>query len=308
MADDVGMSSGDYETAPRVGFVGLGRMGSRMAANVIAAGFPTVLCNRTVETAERLARETGAEVADAADAAARSDVVITMLADPAATEAMYEGPSGILEGLQPGSVVVDMGTTGPELVLRLAGLAAESGATFVDAPVSGSVAFAESGELTLLVGGDAADVDRVMPVLDAMGSTIFRLGPVGAGATMKLAVNAVIYGLCQALSEGLVLAERAGVDREKAYEVFAASAVAAPFVHYRRREFEQPGEGPVALRLALAKKDLDLILALANRSGSFAPQAEINRSILSQAMVAGWSDHDVSAVAEFLRDASDGCK
>jgi 3-hydroxyisobutyrate dehydrogenase-like beta-hydroxyacid dehydrogenase len=282
-------------------------MGRRMAANVAGAGFPTLLYNRTRATAEELARETGALVADSpADTAARSDVVVTMLSDPEAVLSVYDGPQGILQGLASGAVAIDMGTTGPELVLNLAEQAAARGAGFVDAPVSGSVAFAESGSLTLMVGGDQSDVERVLPVLRAMGSSIFHLGGIGAGAAMKLAVNAVVYGLCQALSEALVLAERAGIERAKAYEVFAASAVAAPFVHYRRQEFEQPGLPPVAFRLALAKKDMDLILSLATRSGTVTPQAEINQATLRQAMEAGWSDHDVSAVAEFLRQASNG--
>jgi 3-hydroxyisobutyrate dehydrogenase-like beta-hydroxyacid dehydrogenase len=282
-------------------------MGRRMAANVAGAGFPTLLYNRTRATAEELARETGALVADSpADTAARSDVVVTMLSDPEAVLSVYDGPLGILQGLASGAVAIDMGTTGPELVLNLAEQAAARGAGFVDAPVSGSVAFAESGSLTLMVGGDQSDVERVLPVLRAMGSSIFHLGGIGAGAAMKLAVNAVVYGLCQALSEALVLAERAGIERAKAYEVFAASAVAAPFVHYRRQEFEQPGLPPVAFRLALAKKDMDLILSLATRSGTVTPQAEINQATLRQAMEAGWSDHDVSAVAEFLRQASNG--
>jgi 3-hydroxyisobutyrate dehydrogenase-like beta-hydroxyacid dehydrogenase len=130
---------------------------------------------------------------------------------------------------------------------------------------------------------------------------VFHVGPVGSGATIKLAVNAVIYGLCEALAEGLVLAERAGVERTTAYEIFASSAVAAPFVHYRRQEFERPGEPPVAFRLALAKKDLDLILELSERLQSPMPQAAANIGVLEAAMSGGYADHDVSAVAEYLR-------
>jgi 3-hydroxyisobutyrate dehydrogenase-like beta-hydroxyacid dehydrogenase len=293
----------------RVGFLGLGRMGRPMAANVIRAGFPTLLYNRTRAIAEELARETDALVAETpADAASRCDVVVTMLADPEAVLAVYEGPEGVLQGLTSGAIAIDMGTTGPDVVLTLAEFAAAEGAGFVDAPVSGSVAFAESGSLTIMAGGKDSDVERVTPILQAIGSPIVHVGRVGAGATMKLAVNAVVYGLCQALSEGLVLAERAGVERAKAYEVFAASAVAAPFVHYRREEFEHPGLPPVAFRLALAKKDMDLILSLAARSGTVTPQAEINRSTLREAMEAGWSDHDVAAVAEYLRQASNGAR
>jgi 3-hydroxyisobutyrate dehydrogenase/2-hydroxy-3-oxopropionate reductase len=163
------------------------------------------------------------------------------------------------------------------------------------------VALAEQAQLTIMVGGDTADVERARPVLETLAARVFHLGPVTTGATLKLAVNTIVYGLCQALSEGLVLAERAGIDRIAAYEVIASSAVGAPFVHYRRAEFESPGQSPVAFRLALAKKDLDLILSLSEQMGSPMPQAGVNRNILEAAMAEGFGDCDVSAVAEFLR-------
>jgi 3-hydroxyisobutyrate dehydrogenase-like beta-hydroxyacid dehydrogenase len=171
----------------------------------------------------------------------------------------------------------------------------------VDAPVSGSVTLAEEARLTIMAGGAAEDVEQVRPILETMGSRLFHIGPVGSGATLKLALNAIVYGLCEALSEGLVLAERAGIDRLKAYEVIASSAVAAPFVHYRRTEFERPGEPPVAFRLTLAKRDLDLILDLGERLRSPMPQAGVNRSILEAAVVNGFGERDVSAVADYLR-------
>ena len=139
------------------------------------------------------------------------------------------------------------------------------GATLLDAPVSGSVPVVERGELLIMVGGDADALDRARPVLEALSSTIIHVGELGTGATMKLAVNALVHGLNAALSESLVLAERAGVDRTTAYEVFASGAAAAPFVLYKRAAFERPDETPVAFSLDLVGKDLDLILALAGR-------------------------------------------
>jgi 3-hydroxyisobutyrate dehydrogenase-like beta-hydroxyacid dehydrogenase len=121
------------------------------------------------------------------------------------------------------------------------------------------------------------------------------------GAAMKLALNAVVYGLNEALAEGLVLAERAGIERAQAYEIFTASAIAAPFVHYRRDTFERPGETPVLLRLSLAEKDLRLILDLAAECGHSMPQAELNVEVLRLAIEHGFADHDVAAVAELLR-------
>src|SRR5919201_4640785 len=137
-----------------------------------------------------------------------------------------------------------------------------------------------------MVGGDGATLDRGRPVLEALAGKILHVGALGAGATMKLAVNALVHGLNVALSESLVLAERAGLDRSAAYEVFASGATAAPFVLYKRAAFEHPDETPVAFSLGLVAKDLDLILELARASGSPMPQAASNRAEIGAAIEA----------------------
>jgi 3-hydroxyisobutyrate dehydrogenase/2-hydroxy-3-oxopropionate reductase len=249
--------------------------------------------------AQSFAADTGADAcATPAELAQRVDVVITMVADDEASAGVHLGGDGIAAGSGPGTIAIEMSTVGVEHVRRLA---AELPCALLDVPVSGSVSMATEGTLTLMAGGDAGAFERVEPVLLSLGSRIFHLGSTGSGAAMKLAVNSVIYGLNEALSEGLVLAERVGIAREQAYEVLASSAVAAPFVHYRREAFERPGEVPVAFRLALAAKDLHLILDLAGRSGAQMPQAELNLDVLARALEAGLADADVSAVAELLR-------
>ena len=287
---------------PAVGFIGLGRMGLPMATNLARAGFLGAVWNRTPDVARALAAETGARVcATAAELAEHVDVVITMVADDDASADVYLAPDGVASGLRPGTTAVEMSTVGVEHVRRLVDELSARSCPLLDVPVSGSVAMASDASLTLMAGGDPAALEAVEPVLRAMGSRIFQLGPSGSGAAMKLAVNAVIYGLNEALSEGLVLAESAGIARERAYEVLAASAAAAPFVHYRREAFERPGDVPVAFRLVLAAKDLRLILDLAGRCGARMPQAELNLDVLRRAIEAGLGDADVSAVAELLR-------
>jgi 3-hydroxyisobutyrate dehydrogenase/2-hydroxy-3-oxopropionate reductase len=167
--------------------------------------------------------------------------------------------------------------------------------------VSGSVALAETGRLTLMVGGTEDDLARARPVLDALGSTVFHLGPLGSGAAMKLAVNTVIFGLNQALAEGLVLAEAAGIRRELAYDVLTASAVGAPYVGYKRASFLAPDTSPVAFSLDLAAKDLRLIDGLAGSTGVALPQAETNLDVIESAIETGGGDRDFSAVASHLR-------
>lgn len=229
-----------------VAFVGLGRMGAPMATNVAAAGYTVHVYNRTRAVADDLAKHTAVTVADTPRAAAAAaDVVITMLADESALLAVYAQPEGLLAGWSPGKVAVDMGTTGPPGTAQLADLVGSHGGIVIDAPVSGSTAAAQSQTLTIMVGGPVGPVERIRPVLAAMGSSIYHLGDTGAGSVMKLAVNAVIYGIGQAVSESLVLAERAGIPRQTAYEVFCNSAVAAPMVKYRTRNFVDPENAPV---------------------------------------------------------------
>jgi 3-hydroxyisobutyrate dehydrogenase-like beta-hydroxyacid dehydrogenase len=174
----------------------------------------------------------------------------------------------------------------------------------VDAPVSGSVAAATSAGLTIMAAGRPEAVGRARDVLGALGSPIIELGPSGSGSSMKLAVNAIVHSLNQALSEALVLAERAGIARTQAYEVFANSAIAAPFVRYRREAYERPGEVPVTFRLELAAKDLRLALALAADVGAELPQTRTNLAVLDEAVAAGFGSDDESGVAEHLRRAA----
>jgi 3-hydroxyisobutyrate dehydrogenase-like beta-hydroxyacid dehydrogenase len=206
-----------------------------------------------------------------------------------------------LEGFHDGQVVLEMSTIAPQTVRRVAPSVLGQGASMLDAPVSGSVPVVERGELTIMVGGSSEGLERARPVLEALSSKIIHVGELGAGATMKLAVNALVHGLGVALSESLVLAERAGVERTTAYEVFASGAAAAPFVLYKRAAFERPDETPVAFSLGLVAKDLDLILSLAEQVGAPMRQANSNREEVREAVAAGMGDRDMSALAEHLR-------
>ena len=270
-----------------------------MVGTLRRAGFEVVAWNRDRGKCHAVAHTSGAEVAEgAAEAASAADVAITSLADDAAVEAVY---ADAVEGFHAGQVVLEMSTIAPETVRKVAPSVQGRGATMLDAPVSGSVPVVERGELLIMVGGDPDALERARPVLEALSSTIIHVGELGTGATMKLAVNALVHGLAVALSESLVLAERAGVERTTAYEVFASGAAAAPFVLYKRAAFERPDETPVAFSLDLVAKDLDLILALAERVGAPMPQADTNREEVRAALAAGMGESDMSALAGYLR-------
>jgi 3-hydroxyisobutyrate dehydrogenase-like beta-hydroxyacid dehydrogenase len=288
--------------APTVAVVGAGRMGGAMVGTLRRAGLEVVVYNRTRAKAEAVAGASGARVAGtAAEAAAGAGVVLSSLADDAAVEAAYGGPEGVAAGLRPGAVALESSTIDPRTVQALRPLVEERGAALLDTPVSGSVLLVERGELTVMVGGDAAALERARPVLDALAAKVLHVGDLGAGATMKLVVNAILHGLNLAMSEGLVLAEKAGVARTAAYEVMAASAWAGPFVHYKRAAFERPAETPVAFSLDLAAKDLDLALGLAERAGARLEQAATNRRVVGAAIAAGMGGADLSALAVYLR-------
>ena len=285
-----------------VAVIGAGRMGAAMAGRLRRAGADVVIFNRTRATAESVAGATGAVVADTpAQAAAAAPVVLVSLADDQALLDAYGGASGIAAGVSQGTVVADTSTVDPQTIRQLAPLLAAGRAGLVDAPVSGSVPSVERGELTVLAGGTAADLEQARPVLQLLARQIFHVGPSGSGAAMKLAVNTVVHGLNEALSEALVLAEKAGIDRSTAYDVIAASAAGAPFVQYKRAAFEHPQQAPVAFSLDLVAKDLNLILGFARRLSVQLPQAETNRQTVVTAIGAGMGERDMSALADLFR-------
>ena len=289
-------------TVSTAAVLGTGRMGSAMAERLATQGVEVVLFNRTAERATALADKIGASVATTpAEAASRADVVITMVADDAAVHDQFDGPDGIAAGIRAGSVAVDMSTVLPDTIRAVAPAVRARGAGILDGPVSGSVTSARAGELTIMVGGEADDLERARPILECLARRLFHLGPLGTGAVMKLAVNTLIFGLNGAVAEGLVLAERNGIDRTLAYEVLASSAAGAPMVGYKRANFVEPDTTPVAFSLALADKDLRLIRELAETSDTSMPQATVNLDTI-QAAERSMGEHlDFSMVASHLR-------
>jgi len=287
----------------RVSVVGAGWMRTAMAARVAAAGHTLTVWNRTLATAESVAADLdGAMVAGTArEAAAAADVVIVSLADDAAARVTYRGDDGLVAGLAPGAVVADTSTVAPETIRGFDDEVRATGAMLADTPVSGSVSSVEGGTILVMAGGEPNAVERARPALDSFAQRIILVGPLGSGSIMKLAVNAMVFGLNQTLAEALVLAEKAGVERELAYEVIANSAVAAPFVGYKRAAHEHPESAPVAFALDLVAKDLDLAAALAGNGGASIPQAETNRRVVGEAIHAGLGDADLSAIARYLR-------
>ena len=289
-----------------VGFAGLGRMGAAMARRVLDAGFPLTVWNRSAAKADELVAAGARRAPTPREVAGAADVVVTMVADADALDAILEGEDGLLAGLRRDVVVVDMSTIGPAAAGRFAAAVGERGGRWLDAPVSGSVTLAQQGALTIMAGGSAEALERARPVLEAMGQKLFHLGPETAGAAMKVVINSMLAVLNEAVAEGLVLAERSGIERETAYDVIAGGVVAAPYVLYKRDAFVRPEETPVAFTIDLMRKDLRLAFAVADELGVPLAAVRAADEVLARAEERGLGDADFARVADVLRDAGSG--
>jgi 3-hydroxyisobutyrate dehydrogenase len=284
----------------KVAILGLGTMGTGMARNLLAAGFPVTVFNRTRAKAEPLAAA-GAQIAESpADAAHDADVIISMLSEENASRATWTGSQGAISAAPTGAVLVESSTVTPKWIAELAGLASARGLVLLDAPVTGSRMQAESGQLNFLVGGDAEALERVRPVLAAMSKEIVHLGPSGSGARMKLINNFLAGVQVASLAEALAWIERGGLNREQALTVLKNGAPGSPLVAAISARMVE-AKYDVNFLLSLMDKDLRYALADAANVGVDLRAASTAEARFSEAMSAGFSEKDMSAVIEPLR-------
>ena len=286
----------------RVGFLGLGTMGTAMATNLAKAGFPLTVWNRTAAKVEPLLRVGAKPGKSPAHVAAAADVVITMVSQPADVEAVVLGPEGALEGLRAGAVLMDMSTVSPATSRKLAGAATTKQAEFLDAPVVGSKGPATEGALVILVGGLPTTLERCRPVLAAMGKTIIHAGGVGAGAALKLAVNLMLAHLAAGFAEGLLLVERAGLDPKRYLEVLEASTFRSPWYQTKgtgmiKREFTPH------FALKHMHKDLRLMTELAGDVKAALPVTRAVEQLFAASEAGGKRELDYSAILAQLEAA-----
>ena len=282
-----------------VGFIGLGVMGGGVAKRLLDAGHTVTGYNRTKEKAQWLLDEGMRWAGSPREVAEASEVVFTMVTDTAAVRAVTEGPDGILAGLAPGEVYVDMSTASPANTRELAERVAELGAHMLDAPVSGSVTTLEQGKLSIMVGGDADVFERVKPILEAIGPKVFHVGPNGSAVTMKIATNLSLAVQMLAFSEGVLLAEKSGISRELAVEVLLASVIASPMVVYRGPfVLEQPDEAWFDVNMM--QKDMNLALELGRELDVPLPTTAVTNEFLTAARGLGLDDKDFAVVFDVL--------
>jgi HAD superfamily hydrolase (TIGR01450 family) len=280
------------EWMTRVAFVGLGAMGGRLVRRLLDAGHEIIIWNRTVGKTAPFVHAGAALAESPAAAAAQADAVITMVSDPPALRAVVEGPDGIAEGAGPSVTLIEMSTMGPAAIAQLPSILPE-GTGLLDAPVLGSLAEAESGSLHIFVGGEDALVQRWTPLLSVFGTPL-HVGRLGAGSAAKLVANATVLGVVTLLGEAIALADGLGLKPKTAFEVLATTPLSEQAD--RRRQAIQDGMFAPRYRLSLAGKDARLIRQAAETAGIQLRIAEAVRAWFTDAELAGWGDHDYTAV------------
>ena len=282
-----------------VGFIGLGTMGGPMAQRLLDAGYTVTGYNRTQSRAQWL-MDLGMRWAGSPRAVAEAaDVTFTMLRDTQALEEVAAGPGGLVAGLGPGKIYVDMSTVSPDASRTLAGRVAETGAQMLDAPVSGSSVTLLAGRLSIMAGGDREVFEQVKPILQAIGPTVNYVGGNGLAVAMKVATNLSLPVQVLAFCESILLAEKSGIPRETAIEVLLNSVVASPALQYRIPLILDPPEGPL-FDVNMMQKDLKLALEMGEALGVPLPTTALSNQWLTAARGWGVDDQDFVALFQVL--------
>ena len=291
--------------AETIGFIGLGIMGSRQAANLARAGYELTVYNRTRETAEQWVREHGGDVAATPrEVGERSDTVVTMVVDGAQVEALLLGDDGAAAGAKPRTLFVDMSTIGPADARRIGTALVERGHGFVDAPVTGSAPKAEDGTLTIMAGGSGEDMGRAMPLLEAMGEIIVHVGDVGTGQQVKVLSNAVSAVNCATLAQALVVGRRADVDLEALLKVMGAGSANSTMLQLKGGPMLAHDFAPL-FKLEHMLKDVRLCLEEARAAGAAFPAAALAGELYAAGAGRGLGEQDFAAVLEVIEGLSD---
>jgi 3-hydroxyisobutyrate dehydrogenase-like beta-hydroxyacid dehydrogenase len=284
---------------PAVAFLGLGALGSPMAANLLQAGFPLTVWNRTRQAEEPLAAAGARRASTPAAAATGSELIALCLSDDAAVEEVLFGPDGVAAGTAAGGLVIDFSTIAPATSQKLASRLAEQGVGSLDAPVTGGTEGARAGSLSVLVGGAAADLERARPLLEVVGGRVSHFGAVGSGQQVKAVNQIFVAGSYAAVAEGLALARRLGLPLEQVCDALRGGAAGSWALEHRGRNMIENAY-PLGFRLALHRKDLAIALATAEAENLTLPISTTVAEIEDALIAAGHGDEDVSALARWF--------
>jgi 3-hydroxyisobutyrate dehydrogenase-like beta-hydroxyacid dehydrogenase len=291
------------QASRRVAFLGLGTMGMAMAANLARAGFAVTAWNRTAGRVEELTDLGVIEAATPAEAASQAEMVVICVSDTPDVEAVLFGPAGVIEGAQPGTLIIDCSTIAPSGSWDFAARLREADLRMVDAPVSGGSEGARNATLTIFVGGDERDVEHARPVLSALGRTITHVGPTGAGQAVKAVNQVILAGTYLGVAEGIVLAIKAGLDVEQVVAALGGGA-AQSWVLANRSGRMIDNDYPLGFKVALHRKDLAIALDLAGQLGAVLPVSALAAQLESGLVGQGHGDEDMSALARVVRGMS----
>src|SRR5262245_38194817 len=287
----------------RVAFLGLGTMGAAMAANLARAGFTVTAWNRTSGRAPELDELGVTRAETAAAAAAAADIIVVCVSDTPDVEEVLFGPDGLADGARPGSLLIDCSTIAPGPTREFAVRLAAKGVAMIDAPVSGGSEGAQKATLTIFVGGEAEDLQRARPVLEALGKTITHVGPVGSGQAVKAVNQVILAGTYLGVAEGIVLAIKAGLDVEQVVGALGGGA-AQSWVLANRSGRMLANDYPLGFKVTLHRKDLGIALGLADETGASLPVTSLAADLEDALVADGHGEDDMSALARSIRTRS----
>jgi 3-hydroxyisobutyrate dehydrogenase-like beta-hydroxyacid dehydrogenase len=289
-----------------VGFIGLGNMGQGMAGNIQKADYPLVVYDLRRDSLQPFVKHGARPAASPAEVARLSDIIFTSLPGPQEVEAVALGAQGVLEGIRPGGIYVDLSTSRPTLIRRIEPEFRQKGAHVLDAPVSGGKTGAATRNLAVMVGGERDIYERIKPILDAFGDKVFYAGSIGAGSVAKLVHNMISHGIRQAIAEGLTLGVKAGVETEALWECIRRGSIGRMRLLHEglvrtwfRGQFE-----PASFALALSLKDITLATELGQEYNVPMPVANLVQQIVVTALNRGWGDQDSNAACLLQEEAA----
>lgn len=292
-------------TKPRIGFIGLGLMGAAMVERLQSLGYElTVIANRSRKAIDDAVARGATEARTSAELAAASDIVMFCMDTSASVESRVYGDDGVLAGVKEGAIVIDFGTSLPGSTQKIGADMAAKGAVYLDAPLGRTPAHARDGLLNIMCSGDEAAYRKVKPVLDDLGENVFHLGPLGTGHTIKLINNFFAMTTACAMAEAFAMADRAGVPRDKLYQVMSAGPLHSGMMDFVRN-FAMEGKIDLAFSLDNASKDVGYYRQMAEGLGANSRMSSAAAGTLKEALGAGWGDRMVPEIVDYLAGSLD---
>jgi len=287
----------------KVAFIGLGTMGVGMSLNILNAGHEVTVHNRTRQKEEVVAKKGANRAPSPREAAEGAEIIVTMVSDTPDVEQVVLGGNGVIHGAPQGAIVIDMSTISPAATRQMAEELSKKGIKMLDAPVSGGPEGAQNGTLAIMVGGDAADFEKALPILEFMGKTVTHVGPIGAGQITKAINQIIISGTYLTVAEGLTLGMKAGLDMQKVIQAISGGAASSWVLHNRGINVVN-NNYPLGFRVKLHHKDLGIALETARELEVTLPATALVEQIENGLIARGYGDDDVSAIGRTIREQS----